>query len=84
MVGAAAGLGSVARDRGDYAAARAHYEEGLALSREAGDASSDACLLGNLGSILRLRGELAAARALHEESLSLYRALGTGGASPGR
>ena len=36
IVSTVTGLGSVARDLGDYAAARVHYEEGLALARERG------------------------------------------------
>jgi tetratricopeptide (TPR) repeat protein len=70
------GLGIVAEAQGDYAVARRHYEEALALMRELGDRRGIALSLNNLGDVARDRGDYAAARALHEESLAIGRELG--------
>ncbi|MCW3051259.1 MAG: LuxR family transcriptional regulator [Chthonomonadales bacterium] len=70
------GLGSLAWMQGDYAAARARYEESLTLSRELGDKHGIAISLGNLGLIALEQREYPAARSLQEESLAIKRDLG--------
>jgi predicted ATPase/DNA-binding XRE family transcriptional regulator len=74
----------LARLQGDYAAARALAEEGLALWREL-DAQSFSDAKRGLASMLFIRGQIArdeyddvAARALLEESLALGREQGDG------
>ncbi len=68
--------GTLAAEQGDYAAARARYEESLAIRRELGDKLEIANLLSNLGIVARRQGNYAHARALYEESLALRRELG--------
>jgi ATP/maltotriose-dependent transcriptional regulator MalT len=70
------GLGVLAREQGDYAAARAAFAESLAIRREAGDRWGAALALQNLGRVVEARGEADAARAHFEESLALFRELG--------
>jgi tetratricopeptide (TPR) repeat protein len=69
-------LGVVAREQGDYAAARSLLEESLALSREIGDKQGIAMSLDNLGIVAQGQGDYAATRSLHEESLALRREIG--------
>jgi len=68
--------GTLATYQGDYPAARALHEEGLAISRELGNRSGIAASLGNLGNVAVNQGDYPAARALHEESLAIRRKLG--------
>lgn len=68
--------GLAAVDRGDYAAARALYQEALAIFRALGDIAVCATLLHNLGHAMSSQGEHAAARSLFEESLGLARGVG--------
>jgi len=68
--------GTLATYQGDYQAARALHEEGLAIRRELGDRSGIAASLGNLGNVAVNQSDYAAAKALHEESLAIRRELG--------
>jgi tetratricopeptide (TPR) repeat protein len=68
-------LGVTADDQGDYARARALYEEALALQREAGDTQSIAIYLGNLGEVARDQGDHVAAATYYREGLALWAAL---------
>src|SRR6266545_1058829 len=69
-------LGIVARRQGNYAHARALYEESLALRRELGDKWGIATSLNALGLLAHYLGDNAAARGFLEESLALRRELG--------
>lgn len=69
-------LAIVAQDAGDYAAARAGYEEALALRRAADDLDGAANVLNSLGVLAWDLGDVAGSRAFHEESLALRRRLG--------
>ncbi|HEY1437015.1 MAG TPA: tetratricopeptide repeat protein [Casimicrobiaceae bacterium] len=71
--------GVLAFYQGDYPAARARHEEGLAIRRELGDRNGIAQSLANLGTVARYQGSFASARALHEESLAIRRELGSRG-----
>jgi non-specific serine/threonine protein kinase len=68
--------GVLAYFQGDYPAARALYEESLAIRRELGDRSGMAGSLGNLGNVALEQGDYRAARALQEQSLAIKRELG--------
>lgn len=70
-----AGAGRLAFDQGDYAAARAYYEESLEIRRELGDPRTVARSLGHLGDVAHQTGSYAEAQALFEESLALLRSL---------
>jgi len=70
------GAGNLAYRQGDYATARALYEESLAIRRELGDKNGIADSLSNLGEMAKEQGDYAAARALYEESLAIRRELG--------
>ncbi len=61
--------------QGDPAAARARYEESLAIFREAGDRAGEALVLLGLGLMRGDAGDFAGERALYEQSLALGRAL---------
>lgn len=68
------GLGNVATDRFDLAAARASYERALDIARQCGAVGRQAAALANLGA---LEGnDLPAARSLIEQSISLYELAG--------
>jgi predicted ATPase/DNA-binding winged helix-turn-helix (wHTH) protein len=68
--------GVLSHDQGDYPAAKAFHEEGLAIRRELGDRRGTAASLGNLGNVALNQGDYPAARALLEESLAICRELG--------
>ncbi len=70
------GAGVLAYRQGELGAARASYEESLAIFRELGDRQGTASSLSNLGLTVQEQGGHAAARALHEESLEIRRELG--------
>jgi tetratricopeptide (TPR) repeat protein len=70
------GTGTLALTQGDYAHARARYEESLALSRSLGDQRGVSRALHNLGVVARATGDLARAKAFYEEGLALKRDLG--------
>ncbi|HUS15477.1 MAG TPA: tetratricopeptide repeat protein, partial [Chloroflexia bacterium] len=68
-------LGGAAWGRGDYATARALFEESLGLARELGHRSGIADSLCNLGEVLTAQGDFETARRLHEESLRIRQEL---------
>jgi predicted ATPase/DNA-binding winged helix-turn-helix (wHTH) protein len=68
--------GVLAFYQGDYRAARALYEESLAIRRELGDRSGISGSLNNLGNVAVEQGDYPTARALYEESLAIARELG--------
>jgi len=70
------GAGHLAYSQGDYAEARALYEESLAICREKGISQDIAVSLSSLGNVAYRQGDYAGARTFYEESLSTYRALG--------
>ncbi len=74
--GALAGAGGIAWWRGDVPAARAAYEEALAIERELGDSARIAEALYNLAFPVAGRDNVQAVRGLLEESLELFRAVG--------
>jgi predicted ATPase/DNA-binding CsgD family transcriptional regulator len=69
-------LGGVAREKGNFPAARALEEEALALSQGSDYKVAIARSLQGLGILLKDHGEYVKAHALLEESLNLYRKLG--------
>ena len=69
-------LGSLARDRRDYAAAGRHLEASLQLYRAAGNHDRAAAVLNLLGYVRHAQGEPDGARALHQEALGIWRRLG--------
>jgi predicted ATPase len=67
--------GRLAYLQGDYEAAKAHFEENLAIWRETGDRHNMSHALIALGSAATGQGEYAAARSLYEESLAIQEEL---------
>jgi tetratricopeptide (TPR) repeat protein len=67
--------GDVARDQGDYAAARALYEQGLAIFRELGDRWGIAGTLADLGSLAREQENYPTALSLYRESIRIFQEL---------
>ena len=61
-------MGALAYTQGDYAAAHATLEQGLALGREVGDKASMARSFITLGSVADGRGDYPAAQSLYEQS----------------
>jgi predicted ATPase/Tfp pilus assembly protein PilF len=70
--------GVLALWHGDYSAARALLEEGLALGRAAAHDRSVARCLYDLGYVPLLEGDYAGARSLFDQSLTLYQKIGGG------
>ena len=70
------GTGTLAKDQGDYGAARAMFEESLAIWRTLDRRRGIASALNNLGTLAYSQGDYPTARALYEESLATRRALG--------
>jgi Tfp pilus assembly protein PilF len=69
-------LGDVAREQGDYAAARTWYAESLALVRELGNQRGIAYSLHNLGLVASDLGDFATARTFYAQSLLIRVELG--------
>lgn len=69
-------MGDVHRNLGEWAEARADYEEALRLARELNEPRTIAGLLDNLGLLAQNAGDLSEARRLYSESLDLERELG--------
>jgi predicted ATPase/DNA-binding SARP family transcriptional activator len=67
--------GAVAQRRGDYAAAKAFWQEGLDGWRTLGEDQGVARCLGDLGSVFDLEGDAERAISLYEESADLLRRL---------
>jgi predicted ATPase len=76
---AATGAGTLAFWQGDLAAARAWYEEAIAIYRGIEDRAGIARNLTNLGATLDRQGHYASARALLDESVALWRDIGDPG-----
>jgi tetratricopeptide (TPR) repeat protein len=74
--GALHAAGVLAHNRGDFVAARTHYDEAIALRRGLGDNLGLARTLNNFGILAYERGDYAKATQLYEETLRLRRALG--------
>jgi tetratricopeptide (TPR) repeat protein len=70
------GAGWLAHYQRDHGAARALYEERLAICRALGDKSGIASSLRGLAWVVRAPGEHGAARSLFQESLAISRELG--------
>ncbi|MCP4664063.1 MAG: tetratricopeptide repeat protein, partial [bacterium] len=68
--------GDVYREQGAWEAARASYEEALALLEGTGEGINEAHLLTQLGRVEEQGGQLVAARSLHERALDLFRRAG--------
>ncbi len=68
-------LGSVLRDLGDLAGARAHYERALGIDEAAygPDHPEVAIRVNNLGFVLQDLGDLAGAKAHYERALAICR-----------
>jgi Flp pilus assembly protein TadD len=73
------GLGWIAGQQGDYATARVHIEEALALRRAKADKWSIGQSLSLLGEVLQRQGELEQASNLYCECLVLAREVGDKG-----
>ncbi len=69
-------LGSTAADAGDFAGARAFYEEALLVSLEIGDRESETLVLGNLGSIAHDNGDYLGAIPYLERSVEIAHLIG--------
>jgi DNA-binding SARP family transcriptional activator len=69
-------LGGMIVDQGNYARARALYEEALAICREIGDQWMIAVVLNNLGALAESQGDWSGAEPLLHETLAIRRALG--------
>ena len=69
-------LGAIAREKGNFTAARSLEEEALALSQGSDYKGGIARSLQHLGVLLKDQGEYVKAYAVLEESLNLYRKLG--------
>jgi predicted ATPase/DNA-binding SARP family transcriptional activator len=76
VASAAQMLGSIARERGDYAHSEALHEESLTLWRELGDEAGEARSLNYLGYVAWLQEKHERARELCEETLVRFRRLG--------
>ena len=68
--------GALAQRRGDYASAKALWQEGLEIWRGLGDDEGVARALGDLASVYDLEGDADRAIPLYEESADLLRKLG--------
>ena len=73
------GAGVLTIKQGDFASARALFEESLAIRRELGDKRGVAHSLNNLATVAAQQGDYASARPLFEESLTIQRGLGDKG-----
>jgi predicted ATPase/DNA-binding SARP family transcriptional activator len=70
------GLGNVASDRSDWAAAGAFYLQALDIARQCGAVGRQAAALGNLGEIALRKHDLPAARSLTEQAIALDKQAG--------
>src|SRR5206468_2127639 len=68
--------GALAYQQGDYGAARALYEEGLAIGRELKDNWVIGASLNSLGLVANEQGDYEAARRLLDEALDVAREAG--------
>ena len=72
-------LGIASYEQGDFAAARALFDESLAISRELEDGHTTAMALHRLGMIEGAQGHHRAAETLYKESLLILHRLGLRG-----
>lgn len=70
------GAGVLARNQGDFAAARSLYEEALVIYQELGNRSGIAAVLSSLAGVTYRQHDMDSARSLYEESLRIQRELG--------
>jgi predicted ATPase/class 3 adenylate cyclase len=70
------GAAVLARNQGDYAAARALSQESLSIKRELGDVQGIAASLNNLATLALSQGDYATAKPYYEDSLEMERSLG--------
>jgi non-specific serine/threonine protein kinase len=70
------GRGMLTREQGDYAAARADFDEAVAISRTAGDQGLLCRLLVGLGVMAQIQQDYRTARRALEEGIELARAVG--------
>ncbi len=75
-VEAAIRLGSLHWNLGDYPAAAAHYEEGLALARAQGEQRLETAILLHLGALNAYYGPYEEAQRISREALEAARAIG--------
>jgi predicted ATPase len=68
------GAGWLARDRGEYAAARRHFTESLDMARSVGDRLCEAWSLVDLGFLDRYEGDYESARRRLEDAVGVARA----------
>jgi len=68
--------GSFACQLGKYEQASQHYQQSLAIRREANDERGTAATLNNLGIVYQHQGNHARAKPFFEEALELFRKLG--------
>ena len=76
------GLGRIATETGDDAAAQAYFAESLDVARSSGMLADVAAILDDIGRLAWCRHDLTAARGHHEAALSMSRDAG-GPAAPG-
>jgi tetratricopeptide (TPR) repeat protein len=67
--------GDIARDQGDFEAARNLYEKALAIFRELGDPWGMAGTLADLGNWAREQGDYVNAHSLYQESIKIFQEL---------
>ena len=70
------GAGVLAAEQGDFAGARAHFEEGLSLGRELADSEQLARIYSNLGNLAIYEDDIDGAVSLYERSTEQWRELG--------
>jgi predicted ATPase/DNA-binding XRE family transcriptional regulator len=70
------GAGNLSLDLGEYARAKAYYEESLAVTRQLKMQRGIANSLLNLSQVAFYQGDLQRALTLQEESLAIHRAIG--------
>lgn len=69
-------MASLIAMQSDYSRAASIFNEGLSLSRKAGDSISEAHALNGLGEIAEIHGKYDQATSFHEQALDLYRQTG--------
>ncbi len=70
------GAGNLAYHQGDSPAARAFFEEALAIRQEIGDRRGVAGILNNLANVVSAQGDMETAQMLCEQALVINRELG--------
>jgi len=70
------GAGRLATSQGDYSAAKALRQEGLAIWKELGNREGIAQSVAGLGTIAQIQGDYSSAQALFKEALAIRRELG--------